>query len=90
MKALSLQPNLVEQVRDAILEDIAEGTLAPGDRVIQEQVAQALGVSRQPVQQALLLLRGQGVLLDAPGRGLLVAPAPTPARAPTTAPAPAR
>ena len=74
MKALSVQPNLVEQVRDAILEDIAEGALAPGDRVIQEQVAQALGVSRQPVQQALLLLRGQGVLLDAPGRGLLVAP----------------
>jgi DNA-binding GntR family transcriptional regulator len=42
--------------------------------VIQEQIAQALGVSRQPVQQALALLRNQGVLLDAPGRGLLVAP----------------
>jgi DNA-binding GntR family transcriptional regulator len=31
-------------------------------------------VSRQPVQQALALLRNQGVLHDAPGRGLLVAP----------------
>lgn len=74
MKALTVQPNLVEQVRDAILEEIASGKLAPGDRIIQEQVAQALGVSRQPVQQALALLRNQGVLQDAPGRGLLVTP----------------
>ncbi|MCE2658642.1 MAG: GntR family transcriptional regulator [Rubrivivax sp.] len=73
MKALTTQPNLVEQVRDAILEEIASGAFAPGDRIIQEQIAQALGVSRQPVQQALVLLRTQGVLQDAPGRGLLVA-----------------
>jgi len=74
MKALTTQPNLVEQVRDAILNEIASGAIAPGDRIIQEQIAQALGVSRQPVQQALVLLRNQGVLKDAPGRGLLVSP----------------
>jgi DNA-binding GntR family transcriptional regulator len=74
MKALTAQPNLVEQVRDAILGEIASGAFAPGDRIIQEQIAHALGVSRQPVQQALVLLRNQGVLRDAPGRGLLVAP----------------
>ncbi len=74
MKALSLAPNLVEQVRDAILAEVAAGQLAPGDRIIQEQLAKTLGVSRQPVQQALLLLRNQGVLRDAPGRGLVVAP----------------
>ena len=74
MKALVLTPNLVEQVRDAILGEIASGQLAPGERIIQEQIAKTLGVSRQPVQQALLLLRNQGVLCDAPGRGLVVAP----------------
>lgn len=74
MKTLTVQPNLVEQVRDAILEEIAAGKLVPGERIIQEQIAQALGVSRQPVQQALALLRNQGVLQDAPGRGLLIAP----------------
>lgn len=74
MKALTTQPNLVEQVRDAILDEISSGQLGPGERIIQEQIAQALGVSRQPVQQALLLLRNQGVLQDAPGRGLQVAP----------------
>lgn len=74
MKALALTPNLVEQVRDAILAEIASGQLAPGERIIQEQLAKTLGVSRQPVQQALLLLRNLGVLCDAPGRGLVVAP----------------
>ena len=73
MKALSLQPNLVDQVRDALLEEVVSGRIKPGERIIQEQIAQALGVSRQPVQQALLLLRNQGLLNDAPGRGLIVA-----------------
>lgn len=74
MKALSVQPNLVAQVHDSILAEITSGALAPGERIIQEQLAQALGVSRQPVQQALLLLRDKGMLRDAPGRGLIVAP----------------
>ncbi len=74
MKTLPTQPQLVEQVRDAILGEITSGAIAPGDRIIQEQIAQALGVSRYPVQQALAMLRNQGVLQDAPGRGLLVAP----------------
>lgn len=74
MKILETQPKLVEQVHKAILAEIAEGKLRPGERIIQEQIAQELGVSRQPVQQALVLLKNQGVLRDAPGRGLLVAP----------------
>ena len=74
MKALATQPKLVEQVQDAILAEIASGKLPPGARIIQEQIAQELGVSRQPVQQALLVLRNLGVLSDAPGRGLQVAP----------------
>lgn len=74
MKVLAAQTNLVEKVRDAILAEIAAGQLAPGERVVQEQLAQALGVSRQPVQQALTLLLSQGVLRDAPGRRLIVAP----------------
>ena len=74
MKALSIQPNLVDQVHDAILAEIASGALPAGERIIQEQIAQTLGVSRQPVQQALLLLRNEGLLTEAPGRGLIVAP----------------
>ena len=74
MKLLTAQPNLVDQVRDAILQEIATGALAPGERLVQERIAESLGVSRQPVQQALALLLSQGVLRDAPGRRLIVAP----------------
>jgi DNA-binding GntR family transcriptional regulator len=72
VKALAASPALAEQVRDAILAEIASGQLVPGERIIQERIAQALGVSRQPVQQAFNLLRNQGVLQEAPGRGLIV------------------
>lgn len=74
MKALAASPTLVERVHDAIVAAIADGTMKPGERIIQEQIAHNLGVSRQPVQQALLLLRTEGLLQDAPARGLIVAP----------------
>ena len=74
MKEVIVQPSLVEQVHEAILAEIIEGRIAPGERIIQERIALALRVSRQPVQQALLLLRNKGIVCDAPGRGLIVAP----------------
>jgi DNA-binding GntR family transcriptional regulator len=74
MRLLSPQPGLVDQVYEAILTHITEGRFGPEARLIQEDIAAALGVSRQPVQQALLLLSRHGVLRDAPGRGLMVAP----------------
>lgn len=74
MKPIEAQPNLAHQVQESILNEITSGRLRPGARVIQEQVAKQLGVSRQPVQQALHLLRNRGILRDAPGRGLEVVP----------------
>ncbi|MBK3425153.1 GntR family transcriptional regulator, partial [Methylobacterium ajmalii] len=65
---------LVEQVYGAIFSEITEGRLAPNTRLIQDELAEAYGVSRQPVQQALLLLRNHGIVRDAPRRGLVVAP----------------
>lgn len=74
MRALTPQPTLVDQVYQAVLSEISEGKFGPDHRLIQEEIAESLGVSRQPVQQALLLLRNHGLLRDAPGRGLMVAP----------------
>ncbi len=74
MQALNPQPTLVDQVYESILAEITEGKFGPDSRLIQEELADALGVSRQPVQQALLLLRSRGLLRDAPGRGLTIVP----------------
>ena len=67
-------PDLVEQVYANLLDAISDGTLAPGARITQEEIAAQLAVSRQPVLQALRLLRKDCFVLDAPGRGVLVAP----------------
>ena len=74
MESLAPQPTMVEQAYRAILDAICDGTLEPGERLTQESVAQRLSVSRQPVGQALLLLKQQKFLVDAGRRGLMVAP----------------
>ena len=71
---LEAVPDLVDQVHRALLDAISGGTLAPGERITQEDLATRFSVSRQPVLQALRLLKKDGLVLDAPGRGLLVAP----------------
>lgn len=79
---LALAPNLVDQVYRALLDAISTGALAPGQRVTQEELAERFDVSRQPVMQALRLLRQDGFVRDAPlvcgtgqrTRGLQVAP----------------
>jgi DNA-binding GntR family transcriptional regulator len=67
-------PDLVDQVYRSLLDAISEGSLPPGARIMQEEIAEQLAVSRQPVLQALRLLKKDGFVLDAPGRGVLVAP----------------
>jgi len=71
---LETAPDLVEQVYERLLDAISDGSLAPGERLTQEDIAERLAVSRQPVLQALRLLKKDGLVLDAPGRGVLVAP----------------
>ena len=66
--ALAQSPALVEQTYRALLAAIVSGELAAGERYTQEGLAQQLGVSRQPILQALLLLRRQGLIKDEPGR----------------------
>ncbi len=74
LQPLASSPDLVDQVYQAILDGICTGTLAPGERFTQEALAARLGVSRQPVLQALLLLRRQGLVRDTDTRrGVVVA-----------------
>lgn len=79
---LESTPDLTEQVYRALLDAISSGALKPGQRVTQEDLAEQLAVSRQPVLQALQLLKKDGFVQDAPvttgsagrRRGVQVAP----------------
>ena len=65
---------LTEQVYERLVAAIADGTLRPGQRVRQDEVAALLGVSRQPVSHALQLVRRQGLVVEHGRKGLAVAP----------------
>lgn len=64
----------VDEVYKTLVDAICDGSLAPGTRITQEDLAEQLAVSRSPVLQALRLLKKDGLVQDAPGRGVLVAP----------------
>ena len=53
---------------------ICSGELKSGARITQEELANQFGVSRQPVLQAMMLLRREGFLIDAGRKGVCVAP----------------
>ncbi len=74
MKPVAQEPALTERVRDAIVGAIVDGTYRTGDRLAQEELAQRLGVSRQPVSHALNVLKEQGILVELGRKGLTVAP----------------
>jgi len=72
MIPLDPSPNLSEQVYARILEAIIDRTLLPGQRITQNELAEKLGVSRQPVSHALHLLHRQGLLAESGRRGFEV------------------
>ena len=65
---------LIDQVHERLVNAIADGTLPPGQRLTQEEIALRLGVSRQPVSHALQVLRRRGLVEESGKRGLMVAP----------------
>ena len=72
MERLSLHLPLADRVYRSILDAICEGELAPGQRITQDELAAQLAVSRQPVLQALRLLKTQGFVRDSQRRGVVV------------------
>jgi len=74
MKPLTPSPGLTDKVYQALLDEICAGALAPGTHLVQEVLAAELGVSRQPIQQALALLKSEGLVRELGRRGLFVAP----------------
>lgn len=77
LQALSAPQSLIDRTYQQLLEAIADGTLLPGQRITQAELADGLGVSRQPVSHALHLLKRQGLVEESGAKGLRVVPLDT-------------
>ncbi|SDG04529.1 GntR family transcriptional regulator [Pseudonocardia oroxyli] len=65
--------SLVELALERIRGDILRGAIAPGERLVEEQLTRRFGISRAPVREALRLLGQQGLVEHLPRRGVRVA-----------------
>lgn len=74
LQSIASTPSRTRQVYEAIRDRICDLTLKPGTHLVQEELAESLGVSRQPVQQAMLLLKSDGLVVERGARGLYVVP----------------
>jgi DNA-binding GntR family transcriptional regulator len=63
---------LWESVSDQLRDEILDGRLAAGSRLVEMDLAARFGVSRGPVRDALRDLARQGLALDLPRRGTFV------------------
>ena len=72
MVPLDPTPNLIDQVYARILDGITDRSLPPGHRIRQNELAEQLGVSRQPVSHALHLLHRQGLVAESGRKGFEV------------------
>mgnify|MGYP002733969358 FL=1 len=64
-----LRDVVFESLREAILE----GKLSPGQRLMEVQLAEQLGVSRTPVREAIRKLELEGLVVMLPRKGAYVA-----------------
>lgn len=65
-------PTVAASVADWIGEEVVSGRWQPGRRITENEVATTLGVSRQPVREALRLLVDQGLVRIVPRIGAVV------------------
>ena len=63
---------LRDEIRDQLIEQILNGKLAPGERIVEMRIAQQFGVSQAPVREALRDLDLLGFVVSSPFRGAIV------------------
>ena len=63
---------LWQSVSDQLREEILDGTLAAGSRLVETELAERFGVSRGPIRDALRHLARGGLAVDVPRRGTFV------------------
>ena len=71
-KADPLNARLAEYAYTVIRGDILAGRLGPRGRLVQDELAQRLGISRTPVREAIMRLEHEGLVTLIPRRGAIV------------------
>jgi len=64
--------SVVDVACDKLREAILHGAFAPGQQLVEQQVASDLGVSRGTAREALRRLCDEGIATSAPNRGVFV------------------
>lgn len=67
-----LSERLAEYAYTAIRDDILAGRFGPSGRLVQDELAQRLGISRTPVREAIMRLELEGLVTLIPRRGAVV------------------
>jgi DNA-binding GntR family transcriptional regulator len=57
-------------VIDEVVAAAASSRILPGDRIVEAELAQGLGISRVPVREALRILESQGLVVNEPYKGI--------------------
>ncbi len=63
---------LAKQVVREVRLQIFSGVLKPGERVVESEIARAMGISRGPVREAFAELEKEGLLITRPRKGTYV------------------
>lgn len=71
---VAVSVNLPSHVQSVLQEAILSGALAPGERLLVDEVAAHFGVSKIPVREALKALETDGWVQSQPRRGTYVRP----------------
>ena len=61
------------EVANLLRKQILDGDIPSGERLIETEIADQLGVSRMPVREALRMLESEGLINQIPRKGLIVA-----------------
>ncbi len=67
-------PTVSEALVKGIRALIMGGDLKPGERLIEERLAERFGVSRPPLREALRVLAQDGIVTSVPRKGFIVVP----------------
>ena len=65
-------PDLVGVVEAQLQQAILSGRIAPGERIVEAELARQMGVSRAPVREAARRLESLGLLISRPRHGFAV------------------